>query len=177
MKSAAVALLLATVAVRGYAHERCNFDLGPSASEPRIIASEPVSSRARVLEQPGSPVEIVAADLGGLALTLTDDGYLYHSEALGSVEVHNRSDQHIQLVIVSVLVGSCGQIEPRGSIARPRRVALPPGGTVRIETQFGSGGGIATNANPIGVFVWVSRVALGNCIYQPAVTTSCALGQ
>ena len=49
MKSVAVALLLAIVAVRGYAQERCDFDLGPSASEPRIIASEPVSSRARVV--------------------------------------------------------------------------------------------------------------------------------
>jgi hypothetical protein len=176
MKSVAVALL-AIVAVRGYAQERCDFSLRPSASEPRIIAAEPVSSRARVLQQPGSPVEIVAADLRGLALTLTDDGYSYHSEALGSVEVHNRSDQHIQLVIVSVLVGSCAQIGPGGSLARPRRVALPPGGTVRIETQFGSGGGIATESNPIEVFVWVSSVQLRNCIYRPAVTTSCALGQ
>jgi hypothetical protein len=177
MKSVAVALMLAAVAVRGYAQERCDFDLRPSASEPRIIASEPVSSRARVLEQPGSPVEIVAADLRGLALTLTDDGYSYHSEARGSVEVHNRSDQHVQFVDVSVLVASCRLIASGGSIARPRRVALPPGATVRIETQFGSGGGIATDANPIGVFVWVSGVGLRNCIYRPAVTTSCALGQ
>jgi hypothetical protein len=177
MKSVAVALLVATVAARGYAQERCDFDLRPSASEPRIIASEPVLSRSRVLEQPGSPVEIVAADLSGLALSLTDDGFSYHSEALGSVEIHNRSDQQIQFVNVALLVGSCRIIGPGGSIARPRRVALPPGGTVRIETQFGSGGGIATDANPIGVFVWVSRVELRNCIYQPAVTTSCALGQ
>jgi hypothetical protein len=177
MKSLGVALLFAMAAVRGDAQERCDFDLRPSASEPSIIASEPVSSRVRVLEQPGSPVEIVAADLSGLVLTLTDDGYSYHSEALGSVEVRNRTDQQIQYVIVSLRVGSCRQIAFGGSVGRPRRVALPPGGTVRIETPFGSGGGITTDANPTEVFMWISRVELRNCIYQPAVTTSCALDQ
>jgi len=177
MKSLGVVLLFAMVAVRGHAQERCDFDLRPPASKPRIIASEPVSSRARVLEQPGSPVEIVAADLSGLVLTLTDDGYSYHSEALGSFEVRNRSDQQIQYVIVSLRVGSCRQIASGGGIARPRRLDIPPGGTVRIETPFGSGGGITTDANPTGVFIWVSSVELRNCIYQPAVATSCALDQ
>jgi hypothetical protein len=177
MKNLGVVLLFAMGAVCGHAEERCDFDLKASASERSIIASEPVFSRARVLDQPGSPVEIVAADLSGLVLTLTNDGFSYHSEALGSVDVRNRSDQQIQYVILSLNVGSCRQIAPSGSIARPRRVDIPPGGTVRIETPFGSGGGITTGANPTGVFIWVSRVELRNCIYLPAVTTSCAPDQ
>jgi hypothetical protein len=122
-------------------------------------------------------VEIVAADLNGLVLVMSGDGYSYHSEALGGVDVRNRSNQEVDYVGVSVIIGSCRQLGTGGSSVRPRRLALTPGGMVHIEIPFGSGGGIISGSLPTEVFVWVSQVDSKDCIYRPALSFTCGSSQ
>jgi len=167
--------ILAMLSRDAQAQPRCEFNLTAAPSEhTTVIAREPVLSRVRVLEQSGSPVEIVAADVNGLALRLTDDGYSYHTDAPGGVDLRNRSDQHIEYVLVAVLVGSCEQIGSGGSVARPQRLALAPGSSAHLELPFGSGGGITQGANPTNVFVWVSKLETSDCMFQPAVAAPCS---
>ena len=175
MKSlVAFVVFVMLAAAPGSAQEHCGFNI-TSAPHPdvHVIGKRAVTARVHILDQPESPVEIVAADLNGLAMVVTDDGYSYHSEEAAVIDIRNRSDQNIDYVFVRVVIGSCQAIGGNGVLGRPQRLSIPPGGTVRVGTLFGNGGGINSDPNPTGVFIWVSRVVLNDCLYQPAVTTVC----
>jgi hypothetical protein len=174
-----LALLLSCLSVlQGKAQTGCNFSLeGGADTAVKINSSTIVTSRLHIVKQPGSPVEIVAVDLNGLALAVSNDGYSYHSEALGRVEVLNRSDREVDHVLIGFQIGSCRQVGHIGSLARPRRLSLPPGGAARFEMPFGSGGGVTSASLPLEVFVWISSVELNGCTFRPSLAIPCESAQ
>ncbi len=152
----------------------CRFTVsGAATTSPKITGPEEVTSRALVVNQPGSPVEIRAADLTGTDLRVS--GGRYSMRAAWQVTVRNLSDEPVTGVVVAVLVspvstregsnwtnlyGSGNKMEWKG--------ALMPGETATLVMKGGGGEGTATDATDMKVLLSVDRVEFKDCTYQPA---------
>jgi photosystem II stability/assembly factor-like uncharacterized protein len=159
----------------GDAQEPCVFQVEPSSARrpAQIVRRESTTLQVRILTQTDSPVDVVAIDLSGLILASSDNGYSYHSDGPLAVEVRNRSDRTLNYVSVSVLVGTCRLVGGQGSLVRPRRLALAPGAVAHLEIPLGGGGGVLSAPSDLEVFVWISSVEFGSCVYRPAMAFQC----
>jgi hypothetical protein len=162
-----------TVGAANPTQDSCTFQNSPVPEHVNVVGPDAITTRLRVLNQPDSPVQIAAVDLGGLVLVPSPDAYSYHSKAPVRVDIRNRSDQTFDYVFVNVVVGSCEQIGSTGTAARPSRLALTPGGLSRVEIPLGGGGGILLPNVKLEVLIWISQVNVGSCIYRPALSVTC----
>ncbi len=152
----------------------CRFTVsGGAAAKPKITGPDEITSRAIVVDQPGSPVEIVAADLTDTDLRVS--GGSYSMRTAWQVTVRNRSDQPVLGVAVAVVLTTVrtrdgsNSMSLQGSGNRMEwKGALMPGGTATVVTRGGGGGGTATDATDMKLLLSVDRVEFADCTYQPA---------
>ena len=150
---------LSATAQQPDASEACKFKVSESTTKPAITGPDEIVKLVHIMEQPDSPLEVVALDF-------TPDGYLsisneqYASQLRCTVRVRNRSDRTIQRASINVGIrhanggtGSGGQVE-----------ALVPGQEVEVRACGGRGSGGAKN-NHVRILGGVRRVDFGTCMF------------
>jgi hypothetical protein len=148
--------------------DSCRFTVSPSASKPTITGPDDVTSLVHVVEQPDSPVEIVAADFKDSFVAVAHEQFTQQLRC--SLKVHNRSDRWIRRVNIMVYVASTS-LEGAGSgfgLEGPGRAQnLAPGQEIELQGCGGGGSGGAAG-NHVRIVVFVGRVDLDACFYVPS---------
>ncbi len=152
----------------------CRFTVSSGAvTRPTITGPEEVTSRLIVVDQPGSPVEIVAADLTGTDFHLS--GGSYSMTEAWQATVRNRSDQPISAIAVGLALSAVRARESsmgvslQGSGNRMGwKGALMPGGTAVVTLNHGAGSGGARDATDVRLLLSVEQVDFQDCTYRPA---------
>lgn len=148
--------------------DSCTFTLSASTSKPTITAPEEFTALVHVVEQPDSPVEIVAADFKDSWVAVANEQFTERLRC--TLKIRNRSDQWIRRVNIMVYVASAS-LEGAGSgsgLEGPGRAqSLAPGQEIEIEGCGGGGNGSAAG-NHVRIVVFVGRVDLDDCFYVPS---------
>jgi hypothetical protein len=160
------ALSAATATQAPEDQDSCRFKVSESTTKPSITGPEDMVAMTYVIEQPDSPVEILAVDFKNSFLSVAHE---HVTDELRCVaKIRNRSDQSIRGVDISVLVASGGSAGGSGLVRRPGNWSgLAPGQEVEIQ-GCGSRGTGGTHDNLVHVLVFVSRVDTGDCSYLPS---------
>jgi hypothetical protein len=146
--------------------DSCRFKVSESAAKPSITGPEDMVAMTYVIEQPDSPVEILAMDFKDSFLSVAHERVT--DELRCAAKIRNRSDQSIRGVDISVLVASGGSGGGSGLIRRPGNWSgLAPGQEVEIQ-GCGSRGTGGTHDNLVHLLVFVSRVDTADCSYLPS---------
>jgi hypothetical protein len=148
--------------------DSCRFTISGSAAKPTIIGPEEVIALVHVVEQPDSPVEIVAADFKDSFVAVANERFT--DQLRCTLKIHNRSDQWIRRVNIMVYFASAS-LEGAGSgsgLEGPGRAqSLAPGQEVEIQDCRSGGSGSAAG-NRVYLVVFVGRVDLDDCFYVPS---------
>jgi hypothetical protein len=148
--------------------DSCGFTLSTSAAKPTITGPEEVTALVHVVEQPDSPVEIVAADFKESFVAVANERFTEQLRC--TMKIRNRSDHWIRRVSIMVLVASPsleGAGVGSGLEAPGRAQSLAPGQEVEMQGCASSGNGGATG-NHVRIVVFVGRVDLDGCLYVPS---------
>jgi hypothetical protein len=158
-------LTAATVTQKSPEADSCRFTVSPSEARPTIPGPDDVTALVHVVQQPNSPVEILAADFKDSFVAVAHEQYTQQLRC--TLKIRNRSDQWIRAVNVSVVVvsvsGGTGA-ELRGPGAAQ---SLAPGQELEIAGCGGYGNGGASG-NHVRILVFVGRVDLDGCFYLPS---------
>jgi hypothetical protein len=147
--------------------DSCRFTILASAAKPTITGPEEVTALVHVVEQPDSPVEIVAADFKDSFVAVANERFTERLRC--TLKMHNRSDQWIRRVNIMVYVARLGGGAGTGAdLEGPGRAqSLAPGQEIEIEGCGGGGSGGAAS-NQVRIVVFVGRVDLDDCFYLPS---------
>jgi hypothetical protein len=145
--------------------DSCRFTVSPSASKPAITGPENVVSLVHVVEQPDSPVEILAADFKDSFVTVAHEQFTEQLRC--TLKIHNRSDQWIRTVSVAVMVTSVSGGSGMGLQSPGPARNLAPGQELEFQGCGGYGSGSA-NGNHVHILVFVGRVDFDDCFYLPS---------
>jgi hypothetical protein len=150
--------------------DSCHFTVSGELAKPTISGPEDITALVHVVEQPDSPVEILAIDF-------KKDSWLSvaHERATEqlrcTMKIRNRSDQQVKALDLLVIVGpspSAGQGTGfEGFPGPPQTRSLAPGQEADIIGCGGGGSGGAPG-NHVGIFVYVNRVDWYGCLYVPS---------
>lgn len=149
--------------------DSCHFTVSGELAKPTISGPEDITALVHVVEQPDSPVEILAIDFKDSWLSVAHDRVTEQLRC--TMKIRNRSDQQVKALSLHVIVGpspSAGQgtgFEGSPGPAEGRRLA--PGQEADIIGCGGGGSGGAPG-NHIRIFVYVSRVDWDGCLYVPS---------
>jgi hypothetical protein len=145
--------------------DECGFTLQGEPTKPTITGPDDIVPLVYVVAQPDSPIEVLSADFTGTSLSVSNEQYSFRSCA--KVSVHNRSDRPVQGFQVQ---DSIGPHLPTLGFRFPglRSSPLAPGQTAEINFCGGGGHGGAPG-NRVSVFVFVSSIDWGGCLYQPSL--------
>jgi hypothetical protein len=148
--------------------DSCRFTISASEAKPTITGPEEVTALVHVVEQPDSPVEIVAADFKDSFVAVANERFTEQLRC--TLKIHNRSDRWIRRVNIMVYVVSAS-LEGAGSgsgLEGPGRAqSLAPGQEIEIQGCGGGGSGSAAG-NHVRIVVFVGRVDLDDCFYLPS---------
>jgi hypothetical protein len=148
--------------------DSCRFTVSPSASKPTITGPEDVTALVHVVEQPDSPVEILAADFKDSFVAVAHEQFTQQLRC--SLKIHNRSDRWMRRVNIMVYVASAS-LEGAGSgsgLEGPGRAqSLAPGQEIELQGCGGGGSGSAAG-NQVRIVVFVGRIDLDDCFYVPS---------
>jgi hypothetical protein len=86
--------------------DSCHFKVSESTTKPSITGPEDMVAMTYVIEQPDSPVEILAMDFKDSFLSVAHERVT--EELRCTAKIRNRSDQSVRGVDISVLVASGG---------------------------------------------------------------------
>ena len=92
--------------------DSCRFTISASEAKPTITGPEEVTALVHVVEQPDSPVEIVAADFKDSFVAVANERFTEQLRC--TLKIHNRSDRWIRRVNIMVYVASAS-LEGAGS--------------------------------------------------------------
>jgi hypothetical protein len=146
--------------------DSCHFKVSESTTKPSITVPEDLVAMTYVIEQPDSPVEILAMDFKDSFLSVAHERVT--EELRCTAKIRNRSDQSIRGVDISVVVASGGSAVGTGFVRRPGNWSgLAPGQEGEIQGCGGHGTGSAHD-NLVNVLVFVSQVDTGDCSYFPS---------
>ena len=149
--------------------DSCHFTVSGELAKPTISGPEDITALVHVVEQPDSPVEILAIDFKDSWLSVAHERVTEQLRC--TMKIRNRSDQQVKALSLLVIVGpspSSGQgtgFEGFPGPAEGRRLA--PGQEADIIGCGGGGNGSAPG-NHIRIFVYVSRVDWDGCLYVPS---------
>jgi hypothetical protein len=161
-----IALSAATATQQPEDQDSCHFKVSESTTKPSITGPEDMVAMTYLIEQPDSPVEILAMDFKDSFLSVAHERVT--EELRCTAKIRNRSDQSVRGVDISVLVASGGSAGGSGLVRRPGNWSgLAPGQEVEIR-GCGSRGTGGTHDNLVHVLVFVSRVDTGDCSYLPS---------
>jgi hypothetical protein len=157
-----------TVTQQSPAADSCRFTVSPSEAKPTITGPEDVTALVHVVEQPDSPVEIVAADFKDSFVAVAHEEFTEQLRC--SLKIHNRSDRWVRRVNIFVYVASA-PLEGAGSgsgLEGPGRLQdLAPGQEIELQ-GCGVGGSGSAAGNHVRIVVFVGRVDLDDCFYVPS---------
>jgi hypothetical protein len=161
-----LALSAATATQQPEDRDSCRFKVSESTTKPSITGPEDIVAMTYVIEQPDSPVEVLAMDFKDSFLSVAHERVT--EELRCTAKIRNRSDQSIRGVDISVLVASGGSAVGAGLIPRAGNWSgLAPGQEKEIQGCGGHGTGSAHD-NLVHVLVFVSQVDTGDCSYLPS---------
>jgi hypothetical protein len=148
--------------------DSCRFTISASTAKPTITGPEEVTALVYVVEQPDSPVEIVAADFKDSFVAVSNERFTEQLRC--TLKIRNRTDQWIRRLNIMVLMASAsleGAGAGSGLEAPGRAQSLAPGQEVEVQGCGGGGNGSATG-NHVRIVVFVGRVDLDDCFYVPS---------
>jgi hypothetical protein len=161
-----LALSAATATQQPEDRDSCRFKVSESTAKPSITGPQDIVAMTYVIEQPDSPVEVLAMDFKDSFLSVAHE--LVTEELRCTARIRNRSDQSIRGVDISVLVASGGSAVGTALIRRVGNWSgLAPGQEIEIQGCGGHGNGSAHD-NLVNVLVFVSQVDTGDCSYFPS---------
>jgi hypothetical protein len=149
--------------------DSCHFIVSGELAKTTISGPEDITALVHVVEQPDSPVEILAIDFKDSWLSVVQERVTEQLRC--TMKIRNRSDQAVKALSLLVIVGpspSSGQgtgFEGFPGTAEAR--SLAPGQEADIIGCGGGGSGSAPG-NHIRIFVYVSRVDWDGCLYVPS---------
>ena len=148
--------------------DACHFTVSGELAKPTISGPEDITALVHVVEQPDSPVEILAIDFKDSWLSVVHERVTEQLRC--TMKIRNRSDQQVKALDLNVIVGpspSSGTgFGGFPGLAPPTR-SLAPGQEADIIGCGGGGSGGAPG-NHIRIFVWVDRVDWDGCLYVPS---------
>jgi hypothetical protein len=146
----------------------CRFTVSPSGAKPTITGPEDVTALVYAVEQPDSPVEIVAADFTDSFVAIAHEQFTQQLRC--TLKIHNRSDKWIRRVSITVYVARAS-LEGAGSgsvfEAPGRTQSLAPGQELEI-VGCGTNGYGGAPGNQVRIVMFVGRVDLDDCFYVPS---------
>jgi hypothetical protein len=149
--------------------DACRFKiLGPSDSTTKVAVTGPedIVAMTHVVEQPDSPVEILAIDFKDSFISVVNEHFTHQLNC--TAKIYNRSDQPIRGVGITLLVGTeTGGPSGAGMMSPVQGPSLAPGHQLEISACGGNGAGGAPN-NHVRVLVFVNNVATNDCSYYPS---------
>ncbi len=155
--------------------DACHFTVSESTSKPSITGPEDVVAMVHVIEQPDSPIEILAMDFKDSFVSVAHERMTEQLRC--TAKIRNRGDQVIRGFDIEVLLASVeGGAVGTGFVERPsRRESLAPGQEMEIQGCGGSGSGGAPN-NLVHLLVFVRAIDTEGCSYFPSKRVSHQLG-
>jgi hypothetical protein len=140
----------------------CQFAIRPETRAPEIRGAGETTARTVVMNQPGSPVAVLAVDLTGMNLFV--GSRYFERSGRYSVTIKNISDRVLNRVDVMVHIWAYdGGIGDGAAWPKP----LEPGATAVINVQSGRGSGTAP-ADDVQVVVVVNSAEMAGCRYKPS---------
>jgi hypothetical protein len=151
------------------AADSCRFTVSGEVAKPTISGPEDITALVHVVEQPDSPVEILAIDFKDSWLSVAHERVTEQLRC--TMKIRNRSDQQVKGLSLLVIVGpspGAGQGTEFGGFPGPAQTrSLVPGQEADIIGCGGGGSGGAPG-NHIRIFVYVDRVDWDGCLYVPS---------
>jgi len=146
--------------------DSCRFTLSGELAKPTISGPEDITALVHVVEQPDSPVEILAIDFKDSWLSVAHER---ETEQLRcTMKIRNRSDQRVKALSLAVIVASASGGPGTGFELSPGPGrSLEPGEEAEISACGGGGSGGASG-NHIRILVYVGRVDWDGCFYVPS---------
>jgi len=160
------------------AADSCRFTVAGELAKRTISGPEDITAQVHVVEQPDSPVEILAIDFKDSWLSVAHER---ETEQLRcTMKIRNRSDQRIKALSLYVIVASHGGVNPGAGFEGPpasrgQGWSLSPGQEADITACGGRGSGGAPG-NHIRILAYVSRVDWDGCFYVPSKRLPYELG-
>jgi hypothetical protein len=156
----------------------CRFTVSGELARATISGPEDITTLVHVVEQPDSPVEILAIDFKDSWVSVAHER---ETEQLRcTLKIRNRSDQPIKALSLYVIVASHGGVNPGVGFEGPpgsrgQGWSLGPGQEADIRACGGNGSGGAPG-NFIRILAFVSRVDWDGCFYVPSKRLPYELG-
>ena len=145
--------------------DSCRFTISASAAKPTITGPEDVTALVHVIEQPDSPVEIVAADFKDSFVAVANDRFTEQLRC--TLKIRNRGDHWIRSVNITVHVASAAGAAGSELQGPGRAQSLAPGQEIEIQGCGGGGNGSAAG-NHVRIVLFVGRVDFDDCFYLPS---------
>jgi len=170
---AAIVLLLALgAALSGQqkTESGCDFTLSGVRVAPNITGPEEVVALAHVVDQPDSPIKIVAVDFKDSLVSVSNERFTERLDC--TLRVRNQSDRAVRSfeTISGLAGGDVGIPALSGYGASPDMPAgrsLMPGEELELKGCGGRGDGGAPN-NHVRLLVAIENVSLDGCVYMPS---------
>jgi hypothetical protein len=155
--------------------ESCGFTVSGSPAKAVITGPEDIVPLVYVVDQPDSPVEILAVDFSDSFLSFTRDQVTATLHCV--VTVHNRTEKRVKGFGINVFVaGKSGAPAGVGlDSVRSGAPELAPGQELQIRGCGVMGNGGAPD-NYVRILVYVSGVNMGDCLYEPSKRIPIKLG-
>jgi hypothetical protein len=150
--------------------DACGFTVQGESRHATVAGPDDIVPLVYVVEQPDSPIEIVAVDLQGMWLSVSNE---QHTEQdCAKYQVLNRSDRVIQQFDVELMVSGIGG---GGGSGAHSSSPLVPRQTVEIKACGGGGHGGAPG-NHVRLLVSVRSADFGDCLYRASLRIPRSLG-
>jgi len=149
--------------------DSCHFTVSGELAKPAISGPEDITALVYVVEQPDSPVEILAIDFKDSWLSVAHERVTEQLRC--TMKIRNRSDRQVKALSLSVIVGPSPSSGPGtgfgGFPGLAHTRSLAPDQEADIIGCGGGGSGSAPG-NHIRIFVYVDRVDWDGCLYVPS---------
>jgi hypothetical protein len=150
------------------AADSCRFTVSGEFAKPTISGPEDITALVHVVEQPDSPVEILAIDFKDSWLSVARERVTEQLRC--TMKIRNRSDRQVTALSLFVMVAPPGGGQGTGFEGFPgqgQRRTLAPGQEADIIGCGGGGSGSAPG-NHVRILVYIGRVDWDGCFYAPS---------
>jgi hypothetical protein len=173
MVGAAIVLLLALGAALSGQQKTvngCDFNLSGDRVAPNITGPEEVVGITHVVDQPDSPIKIVAANFGNSFVSVSNEQFTQQLDC--TLRMRNQSDRAVHgfSTITTVMAGDVRPYVGSGfgvDSDLPQGRSLMPGAELEIKACGGRGDGGAPG-NRVRLLVAIGSVSLDGCLYVPS---------